>query len=136
VASLKCSRGGALNAATKANPKEAEARQGDLHLFFALRAVTYIRQAYLVARHLLLGSLGSLILLLLAVAAFDFQPKAAVLMLLGGALLGGGALVHAIGIGLVLTASWDDDDEPRREAPRAHVAPVVSPGFTGLRGTF
>ena len=55
---------------------------------------------------------------------------------LGGALLGGGAIVHAIGIGLVLTASWDDDDEPRREAPRAHVAPVVSPGFTGLRGTF
>lgn len=55
---------------------------------------------------------------------------------LGGALLGGGAIVHAIGIGLVLTASWDTDDEPRREPPRAHVAPVVSPGFTGLRGTF
>jgi len=93
VASLMCSCGEALHAATKANPKEAEARQGDLHLFFALRAVTYIRQAYLVARHLLLGSLGSLILLLLAVAAFDFQPKAAVLMLLGGALLGMAAWV-------------------------------------------
>lgn len=55
---------------------------------------------------------------------------------LGGALLGGGALVHAIGIGLVLTASWDDDDEPRREPATAHVQPVVSPGFTGFRGTF
>jgi hypothetical protein len=93
VATLMGEAGELLHAASERQPPETGARREQLDLFFALRAVTYIRQAYLVARHLLLGSLGSLILLLLAVASFDFQPKAAVLILLGGALVGMAAWV-------------------------------------------
>jgi hypothetical protein len=59
---------------------------------------------------------------------------------LGGALLGGGAVVHALGIGLFFAGSWSDEDDPpsraAARAPAARVQPVVSPGFTGLCGTF
>lgn len=59
----------------------------EVDLFKALRAVHFIRQAFLVLRHLLMGSVGTLVLLVLGVAAFDFQPKNDVLILLCVALL-------------------------------------------------
>ena len=79
--------GEGLHAACDGHPAEAEAHREEIHLFFALRAISFIRQAFLVARYLLVGSLGSMLLLMLAVAAFDFQPKAEVLTVLGAVLL-------------------------------------------------
>ncbi len=80
--------GEALQAACDRLPAEAAVHQEEVHLFFALRAITFIRQAFLVARYLLIGALGSMLLLVLAVTAFDFQPKAQVLTILGAVLLG------------------------------------------------
>ncbi|WLT32698.1 hypothetical protein [Geothrix sp. PMB-07] len=79
--------GDAVAAACGKNPAGAMAHQAEVDLFKALRAVHFIRQAFLVMRHLLIGSVGTLILLVLGVAAFDFQPKNDVLILLCGALL-------------------------------------------------
>lgn len=80
--------GDALSTACANDSVEAAAHQSEVDLFQALRAVHFIRQAFLVLRHLLVGSLGTLILLVLGVAAFDFQPKNDVLLILGAALLG------------------------------------------------
>jgi hypothetical protein len=87
VAGRMSACGDALEAASARLPAEAAFHQDEVHLFFALRAVSFIRQAFLVSRYLLAGSLGSFILLILAVAAFDFQPKAEVLTILGAVLL-------------------------------------------------
>lgn len=87
VAGLLSACGEALQRVCEQHPDEAAGHQEEVHLFYALRAITFIRQAFLVARYLLVGSLGSLLLLLLAVAAFDFQPKAQLLSLLGSILL-------------------------------------------------
>ncbi len=79
--------GEGLHAVCDQHPAEAVAHQEEIHLFYALRAISFIRQAFLVARYMLVGSLGSMLLLMLAVAAFDFQPKAEVLTGLGAVLL-------------------------------------------------
>lgn len=79
--------GDSLDRAWQGHTSELASRQEDVHLFFALRSISFIRQAFLVARHLLIGALGSMLLLVLAVAAFDFQPKAEVLTILGTILL-------------------------------------------------
>ena len=79
--------GDALRSVCEHQPAEAAPHRDEIHLFYALRAISFIRQGFLVARTLLIGSLGSLLLLMLAVAAFDFQPKAEVLTLLGAVLL-------------------------------------------------
>jgi hypothetical protein len=95
--------GDALAAACAKDPASAQAHQAEVDLFSALRAVHYIRQAFLVLRHLLIGSLGTLILLVLGVGAFDFQPKSDVLMILSAALL-----VMAAWIALVILAMERD----------------------------
>ena len=87
VAGLMSACGDSLRAACDKQPTEAAFHKQEVDLFFALRAITFIRQAFLVARHLLIGSLGSLLLLMLAVAAFDFQPKAEVVTILSAILL-------------------------------------------------
>ncbi|HJV48068.1 MAG TPA: hypothetical protein VJ549_02215 [Geothrix sp.] len=79
--------GDALAAACQKDPQSAAAHQAEVDLFMAMRAIHYIRQAFIVLRHLLVGSVGTLILLLLGVAAFDFQPKNDLMILLAGALL-------------------------------------------------
>lgn len=88
IAGLMSACGDSLDVACGRLPAEAAAHQAEVHLFFALRAASFIRQAFLVARYLLAGSLGSMVLLLLAVAAFDFQPKGDVLAILGVVLIG------------------------------------------------
>jgi hypothetical protein len=80
--------GDVLASACAKAPVEATANQADIDLFKALRAIAFIREAFIVLRHLLIGSLGTMILLVLGVSAFDFQPKADLLMLLGVALMG------------------------------------------------
>ncbi|MBP1771945.1 MAG: hypothetical protein H6P99_1108 [Holophagaceae bacterium] len=87
IAGLMSACGDNLDSACGRLPAEAAAHQAEVHLFFALRAASFIRQAFLVARYLLVGSLGSMVLLLLAVAAFDFQPKGDVLAILGVVLI-------------------------------------------------
>lgn len=87
VAGLMSACGENLQAACERLPAEAALHRGEVDLFFALRATSFIRQAFLVSRYLLAGSLGSMVLLMLAVAAFDFQPKADVLAILGAVLL-------------------------------------------------
>ncbi|MDP1832260.1 MAG: hypothetical protein Q8K67_09390 [Geothrix sp.] len=87
VAGWMSACGDDLKAACDRQPAEAAFHQEAVDLFSALRAITFIRQAFLVARYLLIGSLGSMLLLVLAVAAFDFQPKAEVLTVLGAVLL-------------------------------------------------
>jgi len=79
--------GDALLEACALDPAGAFARQADLDRFKAHRAAHVIRQGFLVLRYLLIGSLGTLILLVLGIAAFDFQPKGDVLALLCLALL-------------------------------------------------
>lgn len=80
--------GDALALACAKHPAGATATaHPEVDLFKALRAVHFIRQAFLVLRHLLIGSVGTLILLVLGVAAFDFQPRNDVLILLCGSLL-------------------------------------------------
>jgi hypothetical protein len=80
--------GDTLAAACAKAPAEAAAHQAEVDLFKALRAIAFIRQAFIVLRHLLIGSLGTMILLVVGVSAFDFQPKADLLILLSAALLG------------------------------------------------
>jgi len=92
--------GDALADACSKDPTEAASHQGDVDLFSALRAVHFIRQAFVVLRHLLIGSLGTMILLMLGVAAFDFQPKSEVLMLLSAALLTMAAWVVLVILGM------------------------------------
>ena len=87
VAGKMSACGESLLAACRKLPAVASSRQVDVDLFYALRAISFIRQAFLVARHLLIGSLGSMLLLVLAVAAFDFQPKTEVLTILATLLL-------------------------------------------------
>jgi hypothetical protein len=87
VAGKMSACGESLLAACRKLPAEASLRQADVDQFYALRAISFIRQAFVVARHLLVGSLGSMLLLVLAVAAFDFQPKAEVLIILAAILL-------------------------------------------------
>jgi hypothetical protein len=87
VAGRMSACGDALQAACLRLPAEAAFHQEEIHLFSALRAISFIRQAFLVSRYLLAGSLGSMLLLVLAVAAFDFQPKVEVLTILGAVLL-------------------------------------------------
>lgn len=78
--------GDTLAAACAKDPAAAAAHQAEVDLFSALRAVHFIRQAFLVLRAQLIGSLGTLILVILGVAAFDFQPKGDVLLILSGTL--------------------------------------------------
>ena len=80
--------GDALALACAKAPAEAAVHQAEVDLFKALRAIAFIREAFIVLRHLLIGSVGTMILLVLGVAAFDFQPKADVMTLLSAALLG------------------------------------------------
>jgi hypothetical protein len=80
--------GDVLDQASVKAPVEAATHQADIDLFKALRAIAFIREAFIVLRHLLIGSIGTMILLVLGVSAFDFQPKADLLTLLGAALLG------------------------------------------------
>ncbi|NWJ40278.1 MAG: hypothetical protein HXX12_04820 [Geothrix sp.] len=80
--------GDGLAAACAKDPAAAAAHQAEVDVFCALRAVHFIRQAFLVLRAQLIGSLGTMILLILGVGAFDFQPKSDVLILLSAALLG------------------------------------------------
>jgi len=80
--------GDTLAAACAKDPAAAAAHQAEVDFFFALRAVHFIRQAFLVLRAQLIGSLGTMILVILGVAAFDFQPKSDVLLILSGALAG------------------------------------------------
>ncbi len=87
VAAKMSACGESLLAACRELPGEASTRQEEVDLFYALRAISFIRQAFLVARHLLIGSLGSMLLLVLAIAAFDFQPKTEVLTILAILLL-------------------------------------------------
>jgi len=87
VAGLMSACGENLRAACERLPAEAALHRDEVDLFFALRATSFIRQAFLVSRYLLAGSLGSMVLLMLAVAAFDFQPKVNVLAILGTVLL-------------------------------------------------
>jgi hypothetical protein len=79
--------GDALEAACARDPEAAASHRGEVDLFRALRAIQFIREAFLVVRHLLIGALGSMLLLVLSVSAFDFQPKGDVLLILGGTLL-------------------------------------------------
>ena len=79
--------GNALEAACEKDPGTAATHREEVDLFRALRAIQFIREAFLVVRHLLIGALGSMLLLVLGVSAFDFQPKGSVLMILGGTLL-------------------------------------------------
>ena len=79
----------------------ALAHQSDVDLFGALRAVHFIRQAFLVLRHLLIGSLGTLILLVLGMAAFDFWGRWRALPMRPGLRLGlvfCCALIHGLGL--------------------------------------
>jgi hypothetical protein len=87
VAGLMSACGENLRSACDQLPAEAALHRDEVHLFFALRATSFIRQSFLVSRYLLAGSLGSIVLLMLAVAAFDFQPKGEVLTILGAVLL-------------------------------------------------
>jgi hypothetical protein len=87
VAGRMSACGESLLAACDRLPVEADAHRAEVDLFYALRAISFIRQGFLVARHLLIGSLGSMLLLVLAVAAFDFQPKAEVMTILAALLL-------------------------------------------------
>jgi hypothetical protein len=87
VAGKMSACGESLLAACRKLPAEATSRQAEVDLFYALRAISFIRQAFLVARHLLIGSLGSMLLLVLAMAAFDFQPKTEVMTILATILL-------------------------------------------------
>ena len=64
VAGLMTLCGEHLQTAVGLRPEEAVSHREDLDLFSALRAVIFLRQAFLVSRHLLVGSLGSLLLLL------------------------------------------------------------------------
>jgi len=86
VAQQMIACGDALETACVKAPEAAALRSGEVDLLRALRAIHVIREGFLVMRHLLIGGLGSMILLVLGVAAFDFQPKGSVLMLLGAAL--------------------------------------------------
>jgi hypothetical protein len=91
--------GDALEAACAKDPQSAALHREEIDLFRALRGVHLIREAFLVIRHLLMGALGSMILLVLGVAAFDFQPKGEVLLVLGALLLAmagwiGWAILH------------------------------------------
>ncbi len=79
--------GDALEAACVKAPEAAALRLGEVDLLRALRAIHLIREGFLVMRHLLIGALGSMILLVLGVTAFDFQPKGQVLTALGAMLL-------------------------------------------------
>jgi hypothetical protein len=80
--------GDVLDQACVKAPTEAAAHQAEVDLFKALRAIAFIRQAFIVLRYLLIGSLGTMILLVLGVAAFDFQPKNDVMILLSAILMG------------------------------------------------
>ncbi len=88
--------GDALAAACAKDPAGVAARQAEVDLFSALRAVHFIRQAFIVLRHLLIGSLGTLILLTIGLGAFDFQPKGDMLMILSAALMGMAAWVALV----------------------------------------
>ncbi len=79
--------GDALTEACALAPAEAASHQAEVDLFQAQRAIQFIRQAFIVLRQLLIGSVGTLLLLVLAVATFDFQPKGNTLLVLSGALL-------------------------------------------------
>jgi hypothetical protein len=79
--------GDLLAAACGKDPEAAAPHQAEVDLFLAMRAIQFIRQAFIVLRQLLIGSLGTMALLVIGVAAFDFQPKDDVLILLGAALL-------------------------------------------------
>ena len=87
VAGLMTLCGEHLQTAVGLRPEEAVSHREDLDLFSALRAVIFLRQAFLVSRHLLVGSLGSLLLLLFGLAALDFQPKVDAIAVLGTVLL-------------------------------------------------
>ncbi len=87
VAGLMTLCGDHLQGACRLHPEEAACHREDLNLFSALRAVIFLRQAFLVSRHLLVGSLGSLLLLLFGLAALDFQPKVDAIAVLGAVLL-------------------------------------------------
>jgi hypothetical protein len=90
--------GDLLAVACQRDPSAAATHQAEVDLFLAMRAIQFIRQAFIVLRQLLVGSLGTLILLVLGVAAFDFQPKGDVLILLGAALL---AMAAWIGLAIL-----------------------------------
>ena len=87
VAGLMTLCGDHLQGACRLQPEEAACHRESLDLFSALRAVIFLRQAFLVSRHLLVGSLGSLLLLLFGLAALDFQPKVDAIAVLGAVLL-------------------------------------------------
>lgn len=87
VAGLMTLCGDHLHAACRQLPEEAATHREALNLFSALRAVAFLRQAFLVSRQLLVGSLGSLLLLLFGMAALDFQPKVDTIAVLGAVLL-------------------------------------------------
>ncbi len=87
VAGQMIACGDALDAACVKAPEVAALHREEVDLFRALRAIHLIREGFLVMRHLLIGALGSMILLVLGVAAFDFQPKGPVLTALGAMLL-------------------------------------------------
>ncbi len=92
--------GDTLAAACAKDPAAAAAHQAEVDVFCALRAVHLIRQAFLVLRAQLVGSLGTMILVILGVAAFDFQPKSDVLLILSAALLGMAAWVTLVILGM------------------------------------
>ncbi len=50
----------------------------------------------------------------------------------GAVMLGGGALLHLVGIVIVFSGGDDDPAEPAQ----AKIEPFVAPGFGGLRGAF
>ena len=85
LAGLMSTCGDSLIAAWTEDP--VAAHRNEVHLFLALRATSLIREAFLAMRYLLIGSLGSMLLLLLATAAFDFQPKLEVMGILSAVLL-------------------------------------------------
>jgi len=85
LAGIMSACGDSLIAAWTKNP--VETHRDEVHLFLALRTTSLIREAFLAMRYLLIGSLGSMLLLLLATAAFDFQPKLEVMSILSAVLL-------------------------------------------------
>ena len=92
--------GDTLAAACLKDPVTAADHRAEVDVFFALRAVHLIRQAFLVLRAQLVGSLGTMILVILGVAAFDFQPKSDVLLILSAALLGMAVWVTLVILGM------------------------------------
>lgn len=56
-----------------------------------------------------------------------FSPVSAIL-------LGGGALVHLVGVAIVFSGGDAGDDAPPAQAAR--IEPVLAPGYGGVRGSF